>query len=593
MLKQSLFGFLAILATAAMLGAAATTRAAALQPEGTVLQLPMNTDGPRSLDPARGSTTYDNMGCAQIYETLLQVSYYDTQRFEPLLLAKLPERLDGGKRYRFTLKDGVRFQDNECFPNGQGREVVADDVFYSWKRLADPANGMKNWWLLEDAIVGLNAPADGAAFDYDAPVAGFLKISDKEFEVELTRPVFRFLWVLTMFQTSIVPHEAVEHYGEAFGSNPVGTGPYVLDEWVPKQRLTFNRNPTYHECYYPEASKWSEEDTKAGLAEAAGQRLPIADRIEFSMIIEEQPRFLEFKQGNLAFIELPFTYFGELFNKRTKRMNRDARKAGYGYRAVLVLDMIFRAFNMEDPIVGGYTPDKIALRKAIAYAIDHDEFNQVFYEGLCVQYDGPIPPTLDGHPEGHRVEGAPRGPDLEKARALLAEAGYPNGEGLAPIRFYTNNSSVNARMMDLLRRQLGAVGIEIDAQLVDFSQLIELTNKKQAPMFSFAWLSDYPDAENNLALFYSKNVSPGSNHWNYARPEYDALYEQAVVMEPGPERTALYEQMRDMVIADVPMIGSLARNRYYVWQPWLKNVRPTPRFWSWFKYLDVDESKRN
>ena len=147
-------------------------------------------------------------------------------------------------------------------------------------------------------------------------------------------------------------------------------------------------------------------------------------------------------------------------------------------------------------------------------------------------------------------------------------------------------------MLDLLRRQLGEIGVEIDGQMVDFSQLIELTNKKQAPMFSFAWLSDYPDAENNLALFYSKNVSPGSNHWNYNRPEFDALYEQAIVMEPGPERTALYEAMRDMVIADVPMVGSLARNRYYVWQPWLKNARPTPRFWSWFKYLDVDESKR-
>ena len=584
MLREALFGILAAFSTLA--------GPVSAQPVGKVVQAAMPTDGPRTLDPARGSTTYDNMGCVQVYETLLQVSYYDNQRFEPLLLAEVPTRLDDGKRYRFRLRDDVSFQDDPCFPGGKGRPVVSDDVFYSWKRLADPANGLKNWWLLEDAIVGLAAPAAGEAFDYDAPVAGFVKISDTEFEVELTRPVFRFLWVLTMFQTSIVPHEAVEHYGTDFGAHPVGTGPYILDEWLPKQRLTFDRNPDYYECYYPAAELWTEEDKEAGLADAAGQRLPIADRIEFSMIIEEQPRYLDFKQGNLAWIELPFTYFEELFSKRTKRMNRESRQAGYQYRSVLVLDMIFRAFNMEDPIVGGYTPDKVALRKAITYAIDHDEFNQVFYEGLCVQYDGPIPPTLDGHPEGHRIEGAPRGPDLAKARDLLAAAGYPNGQGLPPIRFYTNSSSINARMMDLLRRQLGEIGVQLDAQMVDFSQLIELTNKKQAPMFSFAWLSDYPDAENNLALFYSKNVSPGSNHWNYSRPEFDALYERAVVMEPGPERTALYEQMRDMVIADAPMVGSLARNRYYVWQGWLKNCRPTPRFWSWFKYLDVDTSGR-
>ncbi|MBK7405073.1 MAG: hypothetical protein IPJ41_10665 [Phycisphaerales bacterium] len=111
-------------------------------------------------------------------------------------------------------------------------------------------------------------------------------------------------------------------------------------------------------------------------------------------------------------------------------------------------------------------------------------------------------------------------------------------------------------------------------------------------MFTFAWITDYPDAENNLAMFYSANVSPGSNHWNYSRPEYDALYEKAIVMPPGPERTALYVRMRDMVIEDCPMVGSLARQRFYVWQPWLKNVRPTNRYWDWYKYLGVDESKR-
>ncbi len=535
---------------------------------------------------------YDNVACAQLYETLLQVKYYDDTSFEPLLLATMPERLDGGKRYHFTLRDDVHFADDPCFPGGKGRAVVSDDVFYSLKRIADPANGLKNWWLLEDAIVGLDTPKDDEPFDYDAPIEGFKKISDTEFEIELTKPVYRFLWVLTMFQTSIVPHEAVEMYGDGFSAHPVGTGPFVLEEWVPKQRLIVKRNPNFHESYYPAADKWSAEDVKAGLARAAGQKLPIADRIEFSMIIEEQPLWLEFQSGKLDFIELPYSYFEELFSKRTKRMNRQARKAGYGYRAVPLLDLIFRAFNMEDPVVGGYSPEKIALRKAIALAIDFDEMNRTFYKGLCIYYDGPIPPTLDGHPKNHLLPNVDHGPDIKKAKELLAKAGYPNGEGLPTIRYYTNSSALNAQMVDMLRRQLAAIGVKIDAQLVDFSQLIELTNKKQAPMFSFAWLTDYPDAENNLAMFYSKNMSPGSNHWNYNRPEFDALYEKAIVMEPGPERTKLYEQMRDMVIADVPMIGSLARTRYYVWQPWLKNARPTERFWGWFKYLDVDESKR-
>jgi ABC-type transport system substrate-binding protein len=273
-------------------------------------------------------------------------------------------------------------------------------------------------------------------------------------------------------------------------------------------------------------------------------------------------------------------------------MERDLRAKGVTYRAEPQFDMIFRAFNMEDPVLGGYTEEKKALRRAVTLAVDLDEFNETFYEGLCVQYDGPIPPRMDGHPTDGRVPSAPRGPDIERAKAELAKAGYPGGQGLPPLKFYTSEGGSNQQQTDMLRRQLDRVGIKLDAQLIDFSQLIELTNKRRAPMFGFAWLSDYPDAENNLAMFYGPNGSPGSNHWNYSRPEYDEMYQQVIVMEPGPERTALYEKMRDMVIEDAVVIGSLARTRYYLMQPWLKNARPTNTFHAWFKYLDIDVSKR-
>lgn len=574
---------------AATLGLAVLALPAAAQ---KVLPLPMRTDGPKSLDPVSGSTTYDHMACVQTYETLLQPSYYNPIRFEPLLLAELPEQLDGGNRYRFRLKDDVQFHDNACFPGGKGREVVTDDVFYSLKRIFDRDNGLENVWLLEGQIKGLEKQEPGEPFDYDAPVEGLVKISDKEFEIVLTKPVYRFLWVLTMFQTSVQAREAVEHYGQDYSKNPVGTGPFILDSWIPKQHLTFNRNPNYHEVYYPAEEHWSAEDREAGLHEAAGERLPLVDRLEFTMYVPDQPVWLEFQQGKLGFIEVPYPFFGEAFNRRSKRMNRDLRSRGVTYRAEPQFDMIFRAFNMEDPLLGGYTEEKRALRRAISLAVDLDEFNQTFYEDLCVVYDGPIPPGMDGHPEDGRIEDAPRGPDLARAREELAKAGYPDGEGLPPLKFYTSEGGTSQQQADMLRRQLDRAGIRLDAQFVDFSQLIELTNKKQAPMFGFAWLSDYPDAENNLALFYGPNESPGSNHWNYKRPEFDEMYERAIVMEPGPERTELYTKMRDMVIEDCVFVGSLARTRYFVMQPWLKNGRPTNTFHSWFKYLDIDESKR-
>lgn len=598
-LFQRAIGLLSTTAVVAALSVALPAeRAGAEERAEKVLQLPIRTDGPQSLDPVLGSTTYDNMACAQIYETLLENSYADPMnKIEPRLLAEMPTTEDGGKTWRFKLKPGVRFHDNACFPGGKGRQVTTDDVFYSLKRLADKANGLENWWLLENTIEGFDAykneQNNAATFDYDAPVPGLIKISDSEFQIRLVKPVYRFLHVLTMFQTSIVPREAVEHYGADFGRNPVGTGPFVYENWVPKSSLTLVRNPNYHDVYYPAADEWSRDDRRMRMHRAAGEKVPFVDRLEFSMYPQDQPMWLQFKSGKLAYSEVPAEYFEEAFNKRTKTLLPELQERGIRGHANLLLDFIFRGFNMEDELLGGYTPEKKALRQAISLAVNQDEFNEVFYNGINVIYDGPIPPGLDGHPERGRAPKSYRGPNIPLAKQKLAEAGYPDGKGLPAIKFYTSVGGNNAEQVELLKRQLGQIGVRIEPVLVDFSVLIESINNKKAPFFGFAWGSDYPDAENNLALFYGPNESPGANHYNYKNPEYDALYEKILVMEPSPERTKLYEQMRDIIIEDTPYVGSMARTRFYLIAPWALNVRPTEQYWAWFKYIDVDNSKRS
>lgn len=559
--------------------------------------LPIRTDGPKNLDPVKGSTTYDNMACSQLYETLMINKYTDPMEMEPLLLTEMPTSDDGGKTWHFKLKQGVVFHDDDCFPGGKGRELVADDVFYSLRRLADPAYEYENWWLLEDTIVGFDAykqKYEGSdSFSYDEPIEGFRKISDHEFEIVLKEPVYRFLYVLSMFQTSVVPREAVEKYGADFAIKyPVGTGPFILEDFIPKKHLKLRRNPNYHEVLYPAEDQWTSEDRRNRLHRAAGQRAPFLDRLEFRMFVEDQPMWLRFDEGTLGYTEVPAEYFERAFDPRTKRLKPEMRSKGVREHKNALLDFIFRGFNMEDPLVGGYTPEKRALRQAINLAMNLDEFSDTFYQGNTVQYDGPIPPGLDGHPEGGRAPVSYRGPNLELARQKLAEAGYPNGEGLPPIKFYTSGGANNPEQVELMKRQLARVGIIIEPNLVDFSTLIEFVNNKKAPLFGFAWSSDYPDGENNLALFYSPNESPGSNHYNYNRPEYDEMYRQIRTMSPGPERTAMYEKMRDMIIEDAPYIGSMARTRYYLINPWLLNCKPTERYWSWFKFLDVDDSKR-
>jgi len=562
-----------------------------------VLQLPIRTDGPKSLDPVEGSTTYDNMACAQFYETLLTNKNASPMEMEPLLLSEMPTSDDGGTTWHFKLKPDIHFQDNKCFPGGKGRVINPDDVFYSLKRLADDEHKLENWWLLDGTILGFNKYLEeqNAAdeFDYDAPVEGFHKINDLEFDIVLEKPVYRFLYILTMFQTSVLPREAVEYYKDNFARNPVGTGPFILDTWVPKQSLTADRNPTYHAVLYPERSEWSREDKRNRLHRAAGKQVPFVDRIEFTMFAEDQPMWLEFSKGKLGYSQVPEDYFTDAFDLASKGLKEDWLRKGIRAHSNMLLDFTFRGFNMEDDLLGGYTPEKIALRRAISYAIDLEEINKTFYNGRRIVYDGPIPPGLEGHPKDHRSPAAARGPNLSKAKQLLAEAGYPNGDGLPPIRFVTSQNTINNAVSEMVKRQLAEVNIKFEPVFLDFSTLIENINKKKAPMFGFAWASDYPDAENNLALFYGPNEAPGSNHYNYKRPEYDVLYEKVLTMGPSAERTKIYEQMRDMVLEDCVYVGGMARERFYLINPWLLNCKPTERYYGWFKYLDVDNAARN
>ena len=559
-----------------------------------VIRMPMRTDGPKSLDPVQGSTAYDNQAASQIYETLVQYKYLvRPPTLEPLLLEKMPEISEDGRTFHFTLKKGVLFQDDPCFPGGRGRELVTDDVFYSWKRMADEGNGPKSWWLLEKTIVGFDEYREqqnaAEEFDYDAPVEGMRKINDYEFEVELTDPVQRFMYVLAMFQMSVVPREAAEKYGGQFGRHPVGTGPFTMakDDWIPGKSMVLRKNPKYHECFYP--SEHMPDDEKLGLDRPAGTRLPIVDRVEITMFVQDQPKWLQFRSRKIDWLQVPAENFGQAFNKRTRQLKGSFKKEGITAHALPLLDFIFHGFNMEDELLGGYSEEKKALRQALCLAMDWEERNSVFYNNINIVYDGPIPPGLDGYPENGVAPVNFRGPRLQQARRLLAKAGYPDGKGLPPLDYYTSRGGNNQEQVEMLERHLEEIGVKLNIHLVDFSTLIEAVNNRKAQFFAFAWGSDYPDAENNLALFYSPNVSPGSNHFNYARDDYDTLYEKIRVMKPSAERTELYIKMRDMIIEDCPFAGSMARTRFYLVNPRLKNFKPEETFYNWVKYLDVDD----
>ncbi|MDA1162701.1 MAG: ABC transporter substrate-binding protein [Planctomycetota bacterium] len=556
------------------------------------LHFAIRSDGPKGMDPVRVSTQYDHVATAQVYDTLLQYKYLARPLdLEPSLLAEMPTIGEDGVTWSFRLKKGVHFCDDECFPAGKGREVVTRDVFYSWKRMADLGNTPKGWWLFKATIAGFDEYRDAQnaaeTFNYDAPVEGFREISDHEFQIVLTEPVTRFRWILAMPQTAIVAREAVEKYGREFPHHPVGTGPWIVEDWQPSRHLRLQRNPGYRAEVYPDEA--SPQDVELGLTRAAGQRLPIADRLEYRMFVQDQPMWLNFLAKRIDYSQVPAEYFNEAYIKRTQRLRASYRDEGITSQPIVLFDFIFTGFNMTDSVVGGYTPEKRALRRAISMALDIEERNDTFYNGINVVYDGMIPPGLAGHPPDGVAPNSPRGPNLERARELLVEAGYPNGEGLQELEYYSGRGSNYPEQAEMMQRQLSRLGIRLKVRLVDFSTLMEIVDNRKAQLFSFAWGSDYPDAENNLALFYGPNRPPSSNHFCYENPQYDRLYEMILTMPPSEERTKIYEQMRDIVLNDMPYVGSMARTRFYIAHKRLKNFKPSETFQNWTKYLDIEE----
>lgn len=578
-------------------GDAAARRAAS--GDEKVLRIPITTSGPRSLDPALGTSVYDNRAVVQAYETLLQYAYLKRPlELEPLLLESMPEALDGGTRYRFTLRDDIYFHDDECFPDGEGRKLVTDDVFYSWKRLADPQYNLQAWPRVDGMIVGFNEYKDeqnaaveaGGTFDYDAPVEGMVKLDDRRFEVVLPEANRQFLFKIATFQMAVVPREAVDHYGERINSVQVGTGPFRLVEWIPNSRIVWERNPEYREMLYP--SEGTPEDEDAGLLADAGRRLPIADRLEIQFFVETTPMWLEFKAGKLDYTTVPQAGYEEAFDVRTGRLQRDWRLREIDYQPVPLADFIYRGFNMDDELVGGYEPEDVALRRAIAMTMDLDEINRSRYNNLPVIYDGCIPPGVDGHLPAGSFDPPNRGPDFERARELLVEAGYTVVDGkvtdLPPIDIYTSRGADSEAIVEMWQRNQSRIGIQTNPRYVDFAALTDALDESKAPMFSLAWGMAYPDAEYNLQLFYGPNEAPGPNAFNFRNAEYDSLFEQIKVLPPGPERNAVYDRMQEIVNEYCVFVGSQARVRQYLVHPWLENFKATEDFYNYFKYLDVD-----
>jgi oligopeptide transport system substrate-binding protein len=548
----------------------------------------------KGLDPAFADDLYSGLEVTRVYEGLLQYSYLKRPyQLEPALAEAMPSISRDGKVYTFKIKKDVVFQDDAAFKsedqalNGKGRAVVAEDFIFSFKRLADPKLNSPMWWIFDGKIEGLNewreaAQKSGKA-DYSAAVAGLKAVDAHTLEIRLKARSYQFIYTLAMPAASVVAREAVEAYGAEFLNHPVGTGAFKLAEYNPSSKIVYVKNPTFRNEVYP--AEGNAGDKENGLLEDAGKRLPLVDKVVMTVFTESQPQWLNFMQGKLDAAPIPKDNFGQAIGKDGDLVP-ELKTKGIKLAKEAQLDVTHTSFNMTDPVVG----KNKYLRQAISLAINTPEQIELFYNGRAIQAEGPIPPGLAGYDES--LKNPYNGPNIEKAKELMKKAGYEDGKGLAPLEYLTLADSTARQMTEHFQKSLAPLGITLKVQTFSWPEFQQSLKNKKGQMWSFAWGADYPDAENFLQLFYSKNAAPGPNDSNYSNPEFDRLYEQSLTMGDSPDRTALYKKMVAMVVEDAPWAFGVHRVAYGLSHPWLKNFKPHEFNHGMSKYYRIDTELR-
>ncbi len=537
----------------------------------------------RGFDPVTSADVPSAHAIYKVFEGLYEYEYLvRPYTVRPRLAAAMPEVSPDGLTYTFRLKKGVRFADDPCFPGGKGREVTAEDFVYSWKRVADVKTKSNCYWIWEGRVVGIDEfhrKSIEGGVDYSEPIEGIRALDRYTLQVKLLKPYPQLIWILTMSYTFVVPREAVEYYGQEFLNHPVGTGPYRIADWKYRNyRIVFRRNPDFAGDFYP--TRGEPEDAAKGLLDDAGKPLPFIDEVTQYVISDDSTEWLMFLDGRLGMAGISRDNFSAVITPQ-RELTPELRAKGIRLETAPELQTDYYGFNMEDPVVGA-SKDPLTnqrhrkLRQAMACAFDAEKWCE-FWNRRMVPAVSPIPPGMAGHDASRPY---PWKFNLEKARRLLAEAGYPGGidpktgRRLAlTVELRSANEPTERQAFDLVASFMGAIGIELRPSYNNWPEFLKKMERKQHQMFNLAWVADYPDAENFLQLFTTKSVSPGPNHTNYSNPEFDRLYDIATVMPDSPERTELYKKMADIVIEDCPWILLDYPLAFGLRQQWLQNYK--------------------
>ena len=552
-----------------------------------------------NFDPQHISDVYSDIVISGIYEPPLTYDYLaQPLKLAPLTAAALPEVTDGGRTYTIRIKPGIYFADDPAF-GGKPRELTAADYIYSIKRVLDPRVQASQIAEIEPYVVGAAEAAEKARkenrLDYDAPIEG-LKVLDRyTFQVRLEKPNYTFIYNFADCRISgVVAREVVERYGNEFGSHPVGTGPWRLTFWKRSSKMVFERNPGFREERFDAHPDPDDARGQRILARFKGRRLPMIDRVEITIIEETQPMWLSFLNGDMDLLYLfPSEFAYQAFPNN--KLAPSLAKRGIRMEQAPALDLTYAYFNMEDPVFGGYTPEKVALRRAIALSYKVQDEIAIIRKGQAIPAETPYSPGVAGYDPNFRT-GA-NDYDPARAKALLDMFGYVdrNGDGWreqpdgSPLVLHRYSTPIEADQQfdELWKRSLDDIGIRMEVIKGKWPDLLQMARRGKLQFWQLGGSASSPDADTWLNGLYGKNTE--NNLARFRLPAYDKLYEEARAMPDSPERTKLYEQMAKIVVAYVPWRINVHRIRTSMWYPWVIGFRRSPMLtYNFWKYIDID-----
>jgi peptide/nickel transport system substrate-binding protein len=470
--------------------------------------------GIATLDPAFAKNESINWVVHQIYNTLVEP---DEHLNIVGSLAKSWEISVDRLIYIFHLSGAVYFQDNDAFPKGRGRKLVAKDVEYSFKRLINRNTASSGAWIFNGRIDSLN---------------GFKAINDSTFQIRLRKPFSPILGLLSMSYCSVVPKEVVERYGKDFRNHPCGTGPFQFASWEEGQALILVKNPHYFE------------------KDEGGNALPYLDAIKISFFDNKATEFLLFQQGQLDFLnDIDVSFKDEVLSKKGELKENWEGKIRLSKHPFLNTEFLGILVDSASDLVK-HSPLRFKkVRQAINYGIDRRKMMMYLRNSIGTPAESGFIPM--GFPcfDSSVVKGYHYDP--EKAKQLLSEAGFPEGVGMPETKLLTID--VYADLAGFIAKELEEIGIPVQVEIVQKGLLLEETAKSQVLFYRGSWIADYPDAENYLSVFYSKNPAP-PNYTRYTNPAFDLLYEKSLLQINDSVRYNLYQQMDQMVIDDAPVV---------------------------------------